>query len=126
MLLVLLVAVGGCHPGQPIRPTPPGEQYTITNAELVRTRQANIYDAIRIARPFWFSRDGRLAGRSGANIVVYLQDQPLGSVAQLQRLPIRAATRVRYLDATEALLRFGHQNGARPAIVVEESPERRQ
>lgn len=115
----LLSLTAACSTGRPVRPAPPGERYEITAEELNRTNQSNLFDAIRIARPFWFARTGRMTSSSGAEIMVYLQDQPLGGVSQLLRVPIHSAATVRYLTATEAQVRYGQNNGARPAIVIE-------
>lgn len=116
---LLIVALAACSAGRPIRPQPAGDQYLIAQEELQRTKQENLYDAIRQTRPFWFTRDTRRAGAAAGDVAIYLNEQLIGGLAQLRRIPVAATARVRYLSSTEAQLRFGPPNGLRPAILVE-------
>lgn len=114
----LLLLVAGCYSGRPTRPQPGSlDQYLIRNAELETTRQSNLYDAIRQLRPFWYTRDTRSS--SEAAISVYLDDQHIGGLSALRRLPLYATATVKYMSPTEAQVRFGNVNGLRPAILVE-------
>lgn len=117
-ILLLLLAIA-CSAGRPTRPQRGGGgQYLILNAELEGTKQANLYDAIRQARPFWLTRDNR--NRAGDNgVAVYLDEQLVGGLSALQRLPIHATACARYMSPTEAQVRFGANNRLRPAILVE-------
>jgi hypothetical protein len=117
--LFLVVATAACGGGRPLRPQPAGEQYLIAQDELQRTKQENLYDAIRQTRPFWFTRDTRRGGAAAGDVAIYLNEQLIGGLAQLRRIPVAATSRVRYLSSTEAQLRFGAPNGLRPAILVE-------
>lgn len=112
-------AISACSSGRPARPRQQGEQYLIAQAELESTKQQNLYDAIRQLRPFWLTREMRRGTSGDAQILVYLDQQQLGGIGQLARLPVSATARVRYMSAAEAQVRFGVMNGLRPAIIVE-------
>lgn len=111
----------GCHSGRSVRPQPgAGDQYLITAAELDPAKHATVYDAVRQLRPFWLTRNVR--GRTGDNrISVYLDDQYIGTLGVLRRLPVTSAERLRYMTLTEAQTRFGSNNGGRAAIIVDTS-----
>lgn len=114
-----LAVTSACGVGRPARPRAAGEQYLIERTELESTTQQNLFDAISRARPFWFTRDRRRGALGDSEIAVYLDQQQVGGIGQLTRLPVSATARVRYLSATEAQVRFGTTNGLRPAILVE-------
>ena len=118
-LLALAVASGlACGPKRAASPTAPRDQYLILAQELEATQQATLYDAVRRARPNWFTR----ATRERANdntLVVYADDQLIGSADALRRFAVDYAVRVRYLSPTEAQVRYGQNNRGRPAILIE-------
>lgn len=117
--IALIVFAIACHSGRPSRPQPgSGDLYLILASELESTRQANLYDAVRQLRPFWFTRTVR--GRTGENTVaVYVDEQLIGTLSALRRLPVFATERVRYMTPTEAQVQFGARNGQRAAILVD-------
>lgn len=117
VLFVILTL--GCYGTRSARPKgESGDQYLIVASELQSTNQPNVYDAVRQLRPQWLTRV--VGGRSGDNtIVAYLDEQPIGSASALTRIPLRVASRVRYLSPTEAQVRYGSPNGLRAAILVE-------
>ncbi|MEX2177603.1 MAG: hypothetical protein WD801_02765 [Gemmatimonadaceae bacterium] len=114
--ILLLLLVAACAGGRPIRPQSGGDQYLILAEELRgASQQANLYDAVRELRPFWFTRHVR----TGDQIAVYLDDQRVGSVNMLQRIPVTSAQAVRYLSPTEAQVRYGPNNQMRPVIAID-------
>lgn len=117
--LSALALLPSCAGGRPARPRVQGDQYLVQQSELADTKQQNLYDAIRQVRPFWLTRDQRRGTTGGTEIIVYLDEQQIGGIGQLTRLPVSNAQRVRYMSATEAQVRFGARNGLRPAILVE-------
>ena len=118
--LIVVLALGACSgAGRPSRPLPPGEQFVVLAAELERSGQTNLYDAIKRIRPFWFTRDTRNLPQGEGSIAVYLDDQQIGGTGALRRLPISTTAIVRYIFPAEAQLRFGQINGLRAAIAVE-------
>src|SRR3990170_4158748 len=79
--LFVLTAVLACRSGQSGSPTRPHQglrdQYLILAAELEAVGRDNLYDAVRQARPGWFTRSTR--NRTGdGSILVYFDDQPVG------------------------------------------------
>jgi hypothetical protein len=117
-LMAFAILATACYTGRPTRPGTDrgGDRYLILAAELESTKQQTLYDAIRQLRPFWLTRDTR---GSAEGVTVYLDDQQIGGLSTLQRLPIHATARVRYMSSTEAQVRYGSNNGLRPAILVE-------
>jgi len=120
--LFVLSAVLGCRSGQSGSPTRPHQgprdQYLILAAELEAVGRDNLYDAVRQARPGWFTRSTR--NRTGdGSILVYFDDQPVGNATALRRFSTQAVDKVRYLSPTEAQVRYGQTNVGRPAILVE-------
>lgn len=112
-MLVLLSAIAACYGGRPTRPANQGDPYLIKSEELSRTNQTNVYDAVRQLRPFWITRTGE------AGIAVYLDEQLIGGLGTLRRIPLHVAQRVRYMRPSEAQVRFGSVNGLRAAILVD-------
>jgi hypothetical protein len=101
-----------------------GDQYLIEGDEMSIAGANNLYELVRIQRPFWVSRNvGNASGDQA--VLVYLDDRPLGSLSILRDLQVHVARRLRYLAPTEARIRFGPSHGNRAAIVVESAkPER--
>ena len=89
------------------------DQNIVAADELEATRQATLFEAVRITRPLWFT------ARTAGPILVYQDDQPVGGVGVLRNMSVLSAARVIYLSPNEAQLRFGPRNGMRPAILVE-------
>lgn len=96
------------------------DQYLIMAAELETTKQQYLYEAIRQLRPFWLTRPVNNQGGDDA-IYVYIDDQRIGTMSALRRIPINVTDKVRYLGVTEAQVRFGPNNNGRVAIVVDSS-----
>lgn len=120
LLVGLLLLATGCQAGRPTRPPRHGgDQYLIRQSELESTRQSNLYDAIRQLRPFWYTRDVRNQRNPESAVSVYLDDQLVGGLSALRRLPIYTVAAVRYMSPTEAQVRYGQANGLRPAILIE-------
>lgn len=122
MSLFVLTAVLACRSGQsgsPSRPHQgPRDKYLVLAAELEAVGRDNLYDAVRQARPGWFTRSTR--NRTGdGSILVYFDDQPVGNATALRRFSTHAVDKVRYLSPTEAQVRYGQTNVGRPAILVE-------
>lgn len=120
LLLTLALACRSGQSGPPTRPeqAAPRDRYLIKAAELESIGSDNLYDAVRQLRPEWFNRSSR--NRSGEqNILLYLDDQQIGSAGTLRRFSARSVESVRYLSQTEAQVRYGQINSGRPAILIE-------
>jgi hypothetical protein len=113
LALPLVVLLASCIARGP-RSQPATDQSVIHAEELEATRQNTLYEAVRIARPMWFTSRG---GESA--ILVYQDDQAVGGAGVLRRISVFSTARVTYMAPTEAQIRFGQRNGMRPAIVVE-------
>jgi hypothetical protein len=95
------------------------DPYLILAAEVEATPNDNLYDAVRRLRPGWFNPAGQTRAGEAA-FLVYFDDQLLGATTTLRQFPtVPAPARIRYLRATEAQVRYGQNNGGRPAVVIE-------
>jgi hypothetical protein len=87
--------------------------------DVASTNQGNLYDAIYQLRPEWLTRT--VAQRRGDDaIAAYVDEQYIGPVSTLKRIPTFNIKRVRYLSASEAQNRYGQTNALRAAIAVEQ------
>lgn len=81
--------------------------------EIVQSGAGNIYDVIRMRRPRWLQPAQRgptsLTG-GAAQVVVYLDGQRFGGPELLPRLTVASVQWVEFLSASEAQVRFGHDN----------------
>lgn len=111
----------GCRGGRASAPPTAGESDVIQADELVASNRHNLLDAVRQLRPLWLTPAASRGAE--ASVAVYLDEQLIGGLTALARLPIDLPARMRYMRPSEAQLRFGSSNGLRPAIVVE-SPRR--
>jgi hypothetical protein len=121
-LLFLAIA---CSTGQNrTGPKVSRDPYLILAAEIEATTSDNLYDAVRRLRPGWFNPAGQ--ARTGeAAFLVYVDDQLLGATTTLRQFAAYPApARVRYLRGTEAQVRFGQNNGGRPAVLIETGNKR--
>jgi hypothetical protein len=117
-----MVLAAGCQGTRPSRPnSEPRDQYLILATELEAAAQNNMYDAIRRLRPGWFTRATRDRLTGDNALMVYIDDQPIGTAGTLRRFSPNFAARIRYLTQTEAQVRYGQNNGGRAAIVIETS-----
>lgn len=114
----LLALSASCHARRTDRAG--GDQYLIMAAELANTTHNNLYDAVHQLRPQWFTRNQR-RGTSPADrqIMLYINDRPIGSATELRNYPVSFPARVQYMSVTEAQVRFGQLNNMRPAILIE-------
>jgi hypothetical protein len=113
LLTLCLVSLAACGAGRPVRQQrSDADSYHISRAELENSRVPTMYDAVQQLRPLWLSQG------NDASVAVYLNDQLVGGVANLRRIAVHLTEDARYMSATEAQVRFGPNNGLRPAILV--------
>jgi hypothetical protein len=120
LALSLVFLAAACHQSRPTRPSAESrDQYLILAAELESTGQVTLYDAVRRARPGWFTRATRERLTGDNALMVYVDDQPIGTAGALRRYAVNFAARIRFMPPTEAQVRYGQNNGGRAAIVIE-------
>jgi hypothetical protein len=80
----------------------------VTAADLEAATQTNLYDFILAYRPRWLQSrgPGRVSGRSGFTIAVFLDTQNIGGPSQLRSFSLSGVEALRYYDAAEAQARF--------------------
>ena len=87
----------------------------LTTKDLLDTRAANVYDAVRRLRPRWLRARGMGRSRPGYEPVVkvYMESQFMGEVGVLRTLEPDAVEQIRFFNASEATTRFGtdHEGG---------------
>ncbi len=86
------------------------DKNALTTADLLRTQETAVYDAVRRLRPLWLRPRGR--GRIGYDPVVnvYLDGAPIGDATVLQTVLCNDVGEVRFYSASEATMRFGTNN----------------
>ncbi len=119
----------------------PSSRYFITESDLARNQDGNLYDAIKRLRPeFLRGRSDRLGfmaenppgggggvPASGTSASAQLQDPPavmvykdnvrLSGVDDLRQIQVSTVREVRYLNGTDAAVKFG-TNNAGGAILI--------
>ncbi len=98
----------------------------ITREEIGRTHAVNALEAVERLRGHWLRQKGttQLPGKGQfqeAEIQVYLDEQRLGTIDNLQRIEIAVVEYIRFVPPAEASARWGFGHGA-GAIVVSTHP----
>lgn len=116
-----------------------GARQPITADEIARSGlSGSAYDIVYSLRRTWLNMRGLNSGAEGVHsvltvadtmatvggepqLVVYLDNVKLGTVSELQRLPIAGVTAIRYYDPAEAnyLWGTGHTHGAIQVVTVD-------
>lgn len=80
--------------------------------EIQMSGAGNVYDVIRMRRPRWLQpgQRGATSFTRGSAVMVYLDGQRFGGADMLQRLTVASVQWVEFLSASEAQVRFGHDN----------------
>ena len=88
----------------------------IEAAELRDANYTTLFDAVRTLRPTWLRVRGRgIVGIGEETLIqVYIDDVRRGSSAILARIRISSVRGMRYMNPTDAALRYGssHREGA--------------
>lgn len=122
LILCLSVAAacasGGAHPSS----APPRNPDVITEQELADVPYSNAYDAIQRLRPQMLLPRGGAASSSitqqaSYTIRVYLDNVPVGGIADLKQIQLAGIKEIRYLGPSDATQRFGTGN-AGGAILI--------
>jgi hypothetical protein len=107
--LALLPALAAAHPAAAHAASGPSSR-EVTQKELRESRQSNLLDFVRSARPQWL----RTRGVQQSPVMVYLDGQRVGGPEQLRLISTEITSSLRFVDAQEATTRWGpgHQSGA--------------
>lgn len=114
--LVLVLAIAGCASGG--ASTQSSSPDTITQAELSGLEHLSAYEVVRRLHPNWLRARGQDSFRTKATPRVYLNGVSTGDVGSLRSVSARAITRIDYLDARAATLRFGTDHSAGAILVA--------
>src|SRR5690349_6766781 len=121
--LVLLTATvltsAGCWRHVEEAPVTGGHE-VITRAELDRSRELNLYDAIAKIRPaFLRNRSATARGRdAGQQMMVYVDGERLDTIDDLRHLTPGEVEEVRFYEPAQANVRFGLHNNYGGAIAI--------
>ena len=87
-----------------------GPRDPITRAEIARTNAADAYDVVRTLRGNFLNSRGITTLRrtdGGAWPAVFVDGMYLGTIAELRGIPAGTIDEVRFLNAGDAMLRYG-------------------
>ncbi len=82
----------------------------LTTADLLRTQETNVYDAVRRLRPFWLRPRGQARIGYDPVVNVYLDGSRMGDATVLRSVFCNDVGEVRFYGASEATIRFGTNN----------------
>ncbi len=96
------------------------ERDVLTREDIARTHAVTAYDAVQRLRSHWLRMRGSTqmpASATGAQfqepeVQVYLDEQRLGNVDNLQRIEAEVVEYIRFVEPAEASSRWGPGNGA--------------
>ena len=116
MVVGSLLLAAGCASSGQRSGDPTG---AITGAELVATGHRDLHEALRALRPNWLRArgPGRLSGEV-AEVTVFLNETPYGTVRDLSRIPLNAVRDVRYMSPSDATTRYGLSGGSAGLVLV--------
>jgi len=85
----------------------------ITEEEVIASNGANAYEVISRARPGFLQQHGYTSTNTGQSTypAVYLNGQSYGEISSLRSIPAGQIKEIRYYSATDAVTRFGSNNG---------------
>lgn len=101
----------------------------LTREQIANTHAINAYDAVQRLRSQWLQLRGstQMPSQPGGTqfqenqVVVYMDNQKLGTVEQLRAIEIAAVQYIRYFPPAEASARWGFNHGG-GAIYVSTRP----
>lgn len=113
-LLLAVWLVTGCATGQQTSHTTPADRNVLTQQEIEQSQSMTAYDMISALRPRWLSERGVSSLRSNNPVMLYVNENRVGTIERLRDYAPRDLREVRFLDATQATQRFGtgHRSGA--------------
>lgn len=123
LVLALPLLLAACG-GGPAR-TAPTSQPTripevITADEIAAVSVNTAYEAVQRLRPQFLHVRGRssIMNRGADRPIVYLDENRLGDVDALRRIPAREVLQIRWLDGRDASTRYGMGHGGGAFVVT--------
>lgn len=93
-----------------------GSGSVLSREQLVEANEPNLFNAIQQLRPAWLRPRGSQA--SGAQVALFVDGAPRGTVAQLSSIPIDNVVEVQFYTASEAGFTFGTVGGNAGVVEV--------
>jgi hypothetical protein len=108
VLLLAACASSGSTKSAPI------DRNRITSEEISASAVTNALELVRQLRPRWLSERGKNSFRTQNPVILYVDENRVGTVARLAEFSLNDISELHYLDAIAATQRFGigHQSGA--------------
>ena len=89
------------------RSTGPGGANVLTRAELLETNMPSLYEAVQQTRPGWLHARGSPRIGQPAEVLVFVDEAPVGGVDVLRSWRSQDVLELRFLTASDAATRFG-------------------
>ena len=85
----------------------------ISEQEIATSNGANAYEVVSRARPAFLKQRGHATIMQGGSdyATVYINSQQYGEVTSLRGITVDQIKEIRYYSASEAVSKFGSQNG---------------
>jgi hypothetical protein len=114
LVTVLLVAAACASTTQGPRTSGRRDARLLGAEEIKMSSASNLYDVIRSHRPEWLIKRGQTSINLEGDIVVYVDNVALGGPESLKSIDVQSVQSVRFLNASEAQMRYGvgHMHGA--------------
>jgi hypothetical protein len=86
----------------------------LTREEIGEQGPSNAYNVIQALRPNWLQKRGQASFTQEGEIQVYLDGTGIGGIETLRGIHTDNVESIRFLDARQAMYRFGvgHEHGA--------------
>ena len=88
----------------------------LTREQLLASNEPNLFNAIQRLKPTWLRPRGSQV--SGAEVALFVDGAPRGTVAQLSSIPIENVVEVQFYTASEAGFTFGTVGGNAGVVAV--------
>ncbi len=113
MLSVLATAALAACASAPSTPTP-NNLDRITASEIDAAGVSNVYDLVEKLRPQWLRKRGEGSFFQQSDVVVYVNNTPVGGPDELRSISSANVESLQFLDPRQATFRFGpgHVHGA--------------
>ena len=113
-LALVVFATAACASSQGSRTTGRRDARLLAAEEIRTSSASNLYDVIRSYRPEWLIKRGQTSINLEGDIVVYMDNVALGGPESLKSIDAQSVQSVRFLNASEAQMRYGngHMHGA--------------